>query len=87
MIVFEVILTPLFANHAIAHLVNAQRALMGTAMAHLEPSQLPPVFGGGQGPGAHSGVYESTTVAICVIIAWIVGWSALGAWRMARRDA
>jgi hypothetical protein len=87
MIVFEVILTPLLANHSIAHLVNAQRALMGTAMANLEPGQLPPVFGGGQGPGAHSGVYESTTVAICVIVAWIVGWSALGAWRMARRDA
>lgn len=87
MIVFEVILTPLLANHALPHFINAQRALVGAAMAHIEPSQLPPVFGGGQGPGAHSAIYESTPVAICVIIAWIVGWSALGAWRMARRDA
>jgi ABC-2 type transport system ATP-binding protein len=30
---------------------------------------------------------ESTTVAVCVIIAWLVGWTILGAWRMMRRDA
>jgi hypothetical protein len=26
-------------------------------------------------------------VAICVIIGWIVVWTALGAWRSATRDA
>ena len=30
---------------------------------------------------------ESTTVAVCVIIAWLVVWTALGAWRMMTRDA
>ena len=30
---------------------------------------------------------ESTTVAVCVIVAWLVGWTALGAWRMMTRDA
>ena len=33
------------------------------------------------------GVTESTTVAICVIVGWIVVWTALGAWRMVTRDA
>jgi hypothetical protein len=28
-----------------------------------------------------------TTTAVCVILAWIIGWTALGAWRMATRDA
>ncbi len=32
-------------------------------------------------------VPESTTVAVCVIVAWLVGWTALGAWRMMTRDA
>jgi len=26
-------------------------------------------------------------VAICVIVAWLVVWTALGAWRMMTRDA
>jgi hypothetical protein len=57
-------------------------------MAHIEPSALPPVFGGLRGGGGGSTqLTESTPVAICVIVAWLVGWSALGAWRMAKRDA
>jgi hypothetical protein len=89
MIVLEVILTPLFSRAAIAHLINAQRGLVGLAMAHLEPGSLPRGFGGGGGGpnGVAPLVPESTTVAVCVVIAWIVGWTALGAWRMARRDA
>ena len=30
---------------------------------------------------------RSTTVAVCVIVAWLVGWTVLGAWRMMTRDA
>ena len=30
---------------------------------------------------------KSTAVAVCVIIAWLAGWTALGAWRMMTRDA
>ncbi|HSN02187.1 MAG TPA: hypothetical protein VLS91_01765 [Acidimicrobiales bacterium] len=87
MIVLEIILTPLFARAAIPHLINFQRGLVGLATAHLEPSGLPQVFGGG-GPGGGSQlVPESTTVAVLVIAAWLVGWTALGAWRMATRDA
>ncbi len=86
MIVLEIILTPILLHNAIPHFVDVQRGLVGLAMAHIEPSALPPVFGG-RGGGGGAGVTESTPVAIAVIIAWLVGWSALGTWRMAKRDA
>ena len=58
---------------------------------HLAPGGLPVLGGGGGGPGGGGGnprlVPETTTVAICVIVAWLVGWSILGAWRMMTRDA
>ena len=89
MIVLEIVLTPIFSQTAIRHLINVQRGLVGLAMAHLEPGGLPRPFGGGGGGGGGgpSLVYESTTVAVCVIVAWLVGWTALGAWRMSKRDA
>ena len=89
LIVFEVILTPILSALAIL-----QRSLVGLAMAHLEPSGLPgaatlPGVTGGVGrPGAAQSLLpESATQAICVIIAWLVGWTILGAWRMMTRDA
>jgi hypothetical protein len=87
LIVYEIILTPLFSRVGIPHLINAQRGLVGLAMAHIEPAGLPAVFGGGNGGGSNQLVTESTTVAVIVIVAWIVVWTALGAWRMAKRDA
>lgn len=90
LMVLEIILTPIFSTHIIPHLVNLQRAVVGLAVAHLEPAGLPlPFFGGrgGGGPGAPQLVSESTGVAVAVIIAWLVGWSILGAWRMMKRDA
>ena len=90
MIVLEIILTPILSRAHIPHLSNLQRAVVGLATAHLEPGGLP-VFGGGGGPGGGQGhprlVPESTTVAVCVIVAWLVGWTILGAWRMMTRDA
>jgi hypothetical protein len=89
MIVLEVILTPILSTNVIPHLINAQRAVVGLATIHLEPGRLPFPFGGGNGPGGGRGpiVPESTTVAVCVIVAWLVGWTVLGAWRMMTRDA
>jgi hypothetical protein len=87
LIVYEIILTPLFSRVGIPHLINAQRALVGLAMAHIEPAGLPAVFGGGNGGGSNQLVTESTLVAVVVIVAWIVVWTGLGAWRMATRDA
>ncbi len=91
MIILEVILTALLSRANIPHLIDLQRSVVGLAVAHLEPAGLGFVFGGGGGPGGASGtsllVPESHTVAIVVIIAWLVGWSVLGAWRMMTRDA
>jgi hypothetical protein len=89
MLVYEVILTPLLARAHIAHLINIQRGLVGLATAHLEPAALPQVFGGGNGPGNSGSVIipETRLVAVIVIVAWIVVWTALGARRMATRDA
>ncbi len=91
MIVLEVILTPIFSRARIPHLSNLQRAVVGLATAHLAPSGLPVLGGGGGGPGGGAGNHdllpESTTVAVSVIVAWLVGWTILGAWRMMTRDA
>jgi hypothetical protein len=91
MIVLEIILTPILSTNVIPHLLNLQRGVVGLATAHLEPGGLPLTFGGGGGGGPGGGgprlVPESTTVAVCVIVAWLVGWTALGAWRMVKRDA
>jgi hypothetical protein len=91
MIVLEVVLTPILSRANIPHLINLQRSVVGLAVAHLEPAGLSFVFGGGGGPGGDRGtsllVPESRTAAICVVIAWLVGWTVIGAWRMATRDA
>jgi len=91
MIVLEVVLTPILSRAHLPHLSNLQRAVVGLATAHLSPGGLPVIGGGGGGPGGHGGnaalLPESTTVAVCVIVAWLVGWSVLGAWRMMTRDA
>jgi hypothetical protein len=88
MLVYEVILTPLLSHAKISHLINVQRGLVGLATAHLEPSALPSAFGGGNGGGNQSQlISESRGVAVCVIIGWIVVWTAIGARKMAKRDA
>jgi hypothetical protein len=90
MIVLEVVLTPVLSKARIPHLSNLQRAVVGLATAHLAPGGLPVLGGGGGPPGANANaglLPESTTVAVCVIVAWLVVWSALGAWRMMTRDA
>jgi len=84
MIVLEIVLTPIFIRARIPHLENLQRAVVGIATAHLEPGQLPLLFGGG---GRDFRLTESTTTAVLVILAWLLGWTALGAWRMMTRDA
>jgi len=84
MIVLEIILTPIFARARIPHFSNLQRAVVGLATAHLEPGALPLAVGGARGVDL---LPESTTVAVCVIVAWLVGWTVLGAWRMMTRDA
>jgi hypothetical protein len=94
LVVLELILTPIFSRAVIAYMLNVQRAIVGVAMLHIEPGNLPtPFTGGGPGGGGGGGLGrellrpESTLVASLVIVGWIVFWTALGAWRMKTRDA
>jgi hypothetical protein len=94
LIVVQIILAPILSGPGIPHLQDLQRSFVGLAMARLEPSGLPMatglpgVTGGLAGPGvARSLLPESATEAAGVIIAWLAGWTILGAWRMMTRDA
>ena len=94
LVVLELILTPIFSRAVIAHMLNFQRSIVGVAMLHVEPGGLPtPFSGGGPGGGGGGGLArtllrpESTLVASVVIVGWLVFWTAVGAWRMSRRDA
>jgi len=86
-IVLDVILTPLAVRAHPPHLINLQRVVIGVATAHVAPGDLPTPFGGGSSADQALAVHETTTGAIVVILAWCVVWTALGAWRMATRDA
>jgi hypothetical protein len=91
-IVFQIIVTPILAGVAIPHLQDLQRSVAGVAIAHLEPSGLPVasglpgVTGGVGGPGSAL-LPESAVQASCVILAWLAGWTIVGARRMVTRDA
>ncbi len=88
MIVLEIVLTPLMLQTRIPYMINLQRAVVGVAMAHLEPHGLTRVFGAGGGPNGRSTLIPmATDWAVVVVIAWLVVWTALGAWRMKTRDA
>jgi ABC-type transport system involved in multi-copper enzyme maturation permease subunit len=88
LIVTEIVLTPILATVRIPYMTNVQRAVVGIATDHLEPNGIVRVFGGGGGPNARANLLpEATYVAVIVVIAWLVVWTALGAWRMAKRDA
>ena len=92
LIVYEIILRPFLLLANGVHLVNVQRPLVvELAVAHFEPAGIGVNYGIVNGPaGLRDSSYlvpESTAVAAAVIVAWLVVWTALGAWRMATRDA
>jgi len=91
MIVYEIIFRPFLLSTKILHLFYLQRPLViELAVTHFEPAGIGINYGIVNGPGLSDSSYlvpESTTVAVCVITAWLVVWTALGAWRMATRDA
>ena len=94
MIVYQIIFRPflLSTKLQIPHLINLQRSLViELAVVHFEPAGIGINYGIVNGPGGLRDssylLQESTTAAICVIAAWLVVWTALGAWRMASRDA
>jgi ABC-type transport system involved in multi-copper enzyme maturation permease subunit len=95
MIALEIILTPIFAATAIPYFLNGQRLDVGIALDQLRPAGLASGAGRAGGPGhvlfGGRGVLNippmPTWAMISVIVGWIVGWSVIGAWRMATRDA
>jgi hypothetical protein len=97
LIALEIIVTPILARTQIPYFINGQRLDVGVAMDQLRPAALAPATGEGgpHGPGGllfggrgALGIPPMPTWAmISVIVGWIVGWSALGAWRMKTRDA
>jgi hypothetical protein len=95
MIVLTIIVTPILARTQIPYFINGQRLVVGIAMAQLRPAGLASGTGGGGGPGhvlfGGRGSLEippmPTWAMITVIAGWIIGWSVIGAWRMATRDA
>jgi hypothetical protein len=84
MIVLEIVLTPIVIRSRIPDMENLQRAVVGVATGHLEPGQLPLALAGG---GHDYRLTETTATAVIVILAWLIGWTTLGAWRMTTRDA
>ncbi len=85
LMVFTLLFTPLLVHQVLKHFINVQRLIVGAAMARIEPRQLSPVYGS-NGPFQHTTIPMSVTVAVLVIVGWLVVWTALGAWRMATRD-
>ena len=88
LIVLEIIITPIMSNHVLPFFIDGQRLLVGVAMDQLKPA----VLAGGTriGPGGSIGLNippMPTWAMITVIAGWIIGWSAIGAWKMSTRDA
>lgn len=90
-------MTPILAAHVIPYFIDGQRLVVGLALDQLCPAALG-AAGLSGGPGGHGGVLFGgrgalgiplmpTWAMIAVIVGWIVGWSVIGAWRMATRAA
>jgi hypothetical protein len=91
---FELIVTPILAAVPIPYFLDGQRLDFGVAMDQFRPAWLmassdvggiADVVFGGQGRARIPPM--PTWAMITVIVGWIVGWSAIGAWRMMTRDA
>jgi hypothetical protein len=87
LIVLEIIITPVLASHVLPFFLNGQRLVVGVAMDQLKPAALAGGTQVGPGGGGPQIPPMPTWAMITVIVGWIVGWSAIGAWRIATRDA
>lgn len=100
LIILQIIITPPLANTIIPYFLDGQRLLFGIALDQLRPAGM--AAGGGPGPGGGHGIVGRaifggsgalgipampTWAMISVIAGWVVGWTGIGAWRMATRDA
>jgi hypothetical protein len=84
LVVLQLIITPLLSSNVIPYFINGQRLIIGVAMNQLRPAGLP-----SQMNGRNAGAIPPmpTWAMVAVIVGWIVVASALGTWKMARRDA
>jgi hypothetical protein len=89
LIVLEIIITPLLTDHVLPGFIDGQRAVVGVAMDQLKPAALAggTTIGPEGGPRVMHIPPMPTWAMITVIASWIIGWSAIGTWRMATRDA
>jgi hypothetical protein len=89
LIVLEIIITPVLTDHALPYLIDAQRLVVGVAMDQMKPAALAggTTIGPGGGPRELHLPPMPTWAMVAVIAGWIAGWSAIGAWKMATRDA
>ncbi|HEX6522786.1 MAG TPA: hypothetical protein VF070_22710 [Streptosporangiaceae bacterium] len=89
LIVLEILITPVLTDHALPGFINGQRLVVSVAMDQLKPAAL--TGGTTIGPGGGSRVMHIPPMPawamITVIAGWIIGWSAIGAWKMTTRDA
>ena len=87
--VLEILITPPLADHALPGFINAERLVVGVAVDQLQPAALAGGTTVGPGGGAHELHLPPMPAwaVIAVIAGWIVGWSAIGAWKMTTRDA
>jgi hypothetical protein len=88
LIVLEIIITPVLADHSLPYFLNGERLIVGVAMDQLKPAVL--AAGTQVGPGSGGVLYlppMPTWAMITVIAGWIIIWSAIGAWKMVTRDA
>jgi hypothetical protein len=87
LVVLEIIITPVLADHPLPYFLNGERLVVGVAMDQLKPAAL----AGGSTVGPSGGLLHlppmPTWAMITVIASWILGWSVIGAWKMATRDA
>ncbi len=89
LILLEIPITPILADHKLPGFINGERLVVGIAMDQLKPAVLSggtTVGPGGGGPRSlHLPLMPGWFLA-AVIGGWIIGWSVLGAWKMCTRD-
>jgi hypothetical protein len=90
----QVFIAPAFATHVLPYFIDGERLAVGVAMDQLQPATLaggftlrPGVGPPGLGHPALQIPPMPTWAMWAVIIGWLAGWSAIGAWRMETRDA
>jgi hypothetical protein len=87
----EILVTPILAAHEIPYFLDAQRLDVGVAMDQLRPAGLAGSGFAALGPGqvllGGRGVLNIPPMPTWAMISVIIGWSMLGAWRMATRNA